>query len=244
MSRNYTDYIKNKNACCIPGSQGPRGDRGPTGVYGPTGTTGPYGIGTTGYTGYTGPTGIQGPIGPAGLGGTVVNYGQFYSPGQVSSATSPTMIEWPLTGIIYSYGISIFNNSQVTVSTSGVYYFDNRIQGEDTSVTVKTNFYKNGVLISNSSTFEDSGNPIPVPGSQPVYIATTLVDMSANDYVEVEMVYTGGVPFIFTDIPEARACLLKVFQLTYQGATGSTGYTGVTGYTGFTGRTGYTGYTG
>ena len=58
MSRNYSDYLKNKNVCCIPGPQGYRGDIGPTGVYGPSGSTG--------YTGMTGPTGMSGPGVPFG----------------------------------------------------------------------------------------------------------------------------------------------------------------------------------
>ena len=168
MSRNYSDYMKNKNSCCIPGPQGPRGDRGPTGVYGPTGLTGPAGTGTTGYTGYTGPTGQTGPQGVPGLGGAVVNYGQFWSNGDVTNNSSPTTLEWPYT--TYAYGISItgINQTRVTVPNPGVYYFDNRIQGSDTSIIAETKFYKNGVLLNNSATFENSGNPNPVTGSHPV----------------------------------------------------------------------------
>ena len=69
MSRNYSDYLKNKNSCCIPGPQGVKGDRGPTGVYGPTGTTGPFG-GPKGDTGLQGPTGLQGSTGVTGPQGT------------------------------------------------------------------------------------------------------------------------------------------------------------------------------
>ena len=45
MSTNYSDYLKNKNTCCIPGPPGPRGDRGPIGLYGPTGAQGAAGGG-------------------------------------------------------------------------------------------------------------------------------------------------------------------------------------------------------
>jgi hypothetical protein len=72
FSRNYSDYLAQKNCCThkYPGQQGndgPTGFSGPTGAYGQTGIVGSQG--TMGPTGLncTGPTGPAGPAGLAGL---------------------------------------------------------------------------------------------------------------------------------------------------------------------------------
>ena len=97
----YSNYLKTKGVCCVPGPVGQRGERGPTGVYGPTGLTGDIGPtgsqgipGTavnTGATGTTGPTGLQGAAssvtGPTGQTGQT---GPTGLQGAASSVTGPT----------------------------------------------------------------------------------------------------------------------------------------------------------
>jgi hypothetical protein len=235
----------------IPGTSG-------TGLTGPTGLQGIPGTGGTGFTGFTGPTG---PQGIPGLGGIVSNYGQFYWAGPPSGAFSPGLpanpLEWPNTYI--SSGISAIgtNNRQITVSSPGTYYFECRVQSGPTAdnFDCQIDFYKNGILILNSSTATTVGPPLTNVNA-PTFIASTLVNLLAGEYVIIEIGGGTGslVDFTFYNnssaAPNAPACLLKVFQLAYNGPTGFTGPTGAsqwinTSYTGPTGA-GYTGigYTG
>ena len=269
-----------------PTTYGTNGSQGPTGTQGIEGFTGP--TGTQGITGPTGSLGNTGPQGIPGLGGIVSNYGQFYwetppgpidyppfpTPQYLGGYTTPVMLQWPSSYI--SSGISITNDltrapSRITVSSPGTYYFECRVQGatvsgsvEDTNPTISANsqiiFKKNGTLIPASQTVESvsGGNGV---SNSPVFIASLLVNLAANEYVTIEM--GGGYSasssraFFFQNIYNppvstnliAPACLLKVFQLAYQGTTGSTGsagisFTGPTGLQGHTGPTGLQGNTG
>lgn len=205
---------------------------GPTGPTGFTGYTGPCCTGPTGAAStITGPTG---PQGTPGLGGIVSNYGQFYWEPGFSGFPTPVMLRWPNAYI--SSGISAIgpNNTQITVSSPGTYYFECRVQGSNPTDTIpdgpqtfdsETKFYKGNTLIPSSQTHESVGTAFPSSSNAPVFIASTLVNLLAGEYVTIEM--GGGltpnpapVSFYFRDRPNAPACLLKVFQLAYQGPTG------------------------
>jgi len=224
----------------LQGLQGLTGYTGPTGLQGITGFTGPQGpTGDASLTGATGQTGPTGPQGIPGLGGTLTNNAQFYGSG--GSLINPSTIYW--TGTQFATGISIQNNgfgnpTRVKVSTTGTYYFDCRVQsnnstdGPGPSASCTTNYYKNGIspanLITNSSTTETIGsNTASGGGSQQLFASSILVELNANDYIEIE-VY-GNQPISYYTQGDAPACLLKVFQLAYNGPTGYTGYTGYTG---------------
>jgi hypothetical protein len=228
------------------GATGPTGEQGITGPTGQTGPTGPTGAtGPTGEQGITGPTGPTGEQGTPGLGGIVSNYGQFYWAGNL---TSPWLtyfpLQWPNTYI--ASGISITNDgsgnpTQITVSTPGTYYFENRVQGaqpeEFQTFTCITRFKKGATVIPSSGTRELTGGTTP-SGGVPVFIASVLVELLAGEYITIEI--NGGkgiygalpIPTNFEfgnyNIPPADepACLLKVFQLAYNGPTGATGPTG------------------
>jgi hypothetical protein len=55
----YSNYLRNKNTCCLEGPPGQRGERGPTGINGPTGPTGV--VPALGYNGSFYDTTTQGP---------------------------------------------------------------------------------------------------------------------------------------------------------------------------------------
>jgi hypothetical protein len=252
---------------------GPTGRTGPTGIPGSTGVTGPCCTGPTGAaSSLTGPTGFTGPQGTAGLGGIVANYGQFYwetPPGPVNYGSltpynagysTPVMLQWPSSYI--SSGISITNDltpspSRITVSSPGTYYFECRVQGQGvtdpgpfpftTQADSQIIFKKNNTLIPASQTTESFMGGSGLSFS-PVFIASVLVNLAANEYVTIEMGggYSGGSPiaFFFSGSANSPACLLKVFQLAYNGPTGLQGPTGPTGLQGATGVTGRTGPTG
>ena len=220
-------------------------DIGATGATGVQGATGAQGF--TGATGATGAQGFTGAQGAAGLGGIVSNYGQFYSDGLYGILGSPITIQWTNTSISSGIIATGTNNIKIQVSTPGTYYFENRVQaltGADESNpdhSTLTHFYKNNDItpLPNSSTYENS------PGSNlytEVLIASTIVTLLANETIRIELVWSGvSSPFPFYNEPNAPACLLKVFQLAYNGPTGATGPAGPTGATGATGPAGPTG---
>jgi hypothetical protein len=259
MYSNYNNFLNSKKCCpqqnpsyvgCI-GPQGPLGPTGPggsatnTGATGPPGVTGPTGPqgtpGTssgTGATGYTGPTG---PQGTPGLGGIVSNYGQFYWDG-TTPLINPFTLQWPNTYISSGISATGTNSTEIRVSTAGTYYFENRVQASpDTefgsggaNFNCITKFYINGtILITNSQTTETIGTSPAGGGSSPVFIASTLVNLLANEYITITIEWSGSpsgnFPFNNT---YGSACVLKVFQLAYNGPTGNTGPTGFIGYTG------------
>lgn len=214
----------------IQGSQGSQGLKGDTGPQGAPGTSS-----GTGATGYTGPTG---PQGTPGLGGIVSNYGQFYW-GGTSPLSNPFTLQWPSTYISSGISATGTNSTEIRVSTAGTYYFENRVQASpDTEYpsgavfNCITKFYVNGAtLVTNSQSTETIGtSPTGGGGSSPVFIASTLVNLLANEYITITIDWSGSpsgnFPFNNT---YGSACVLKVFQLAYNGPTGPTGFTGYTG---------------
>ena len=101
---------------------GPRGERGPTGATGPEGASGP--IGPQGPRGSTGPPGLpgaDGPIGRVGPAGGFGSYGSFIDL-QTQSNTNPgTPLPVYLRTTQLSDGVSIVDDTAITVDDSGVY---------------------------------------------------------------------------------------------------------------------------
>lgn len=115
----------------VAGVIGPRGATGATGTRGPRGYTGATGIvGPTGPQGIMGTAGTSGPQGIPGVNGTnglVPKYGSFYdtTTQTVDAINTPKAMTFneitPGVNGVSANGVSIVSNSQVTVSTTGVY---------------------------------------------------------------------------------------------------------------------------
>lgn len=98
---------------------------GPAGPVGPTGATGSVGAtGATGSPGPTGATGATGPTGATGATGATGGYGAYGSfidtVTQTNTAVNtalPILIRTP----VLASGVSIVDNSKITVAQSGVY---------------------------------------------------------------------------------------------------------------------------
>lgn len=103
----------------LPGPTGPQGVRGPTGA---TGATGPQGDpGPPGPTGATGPQGDPGPVGPMGPAGGFGAYGSFLDV-QTQTNTSPgNPVPILLRTTDLSSGVSMVDDTQITVDDTGVY---------------------------------------------------------------------------------------------------------------------------
>jgi hypothetical protein len=92
MSYNYSDYLKKKNTCCIPGPQGIRGVLGPTGITGQ---------------GFTGSTGSTGPIGSKTF---IIEH-----PKDKSKFLVHACLEGPEVGVYYRGISEITNNHSVKI---------------------------------------------------------------------------------------------------------------------------------
>jgi len=136
-----------------PGPPGPQGEAGPPGApgsRGPAGATGPAGpAGPAGAAGATGPPGPPGPAG--GFGG----HGSFLDL-QTQTNTSPgNPLPILLRTTELSSGVSIVNNSDITVDDTGVYNisFSAQISKTDAgSDTVYIWLRLNGVDVPDSNT--------------------------------------------------------------------------------------------
>ena len=156
------------------GPTGPQGERGPsgaTGAQGPQGPVGPAGptgpVGTTGATGATGPVGPQGEVGPVGPqgpqgatgpAGPMFNgiYGSFYDTATQTIAVNETKaMLLRVTDSEATNGISVVNNSQVTVTRNGVYniQFSAQLTKTDSGIdTVYIWLRRNGVDVPDTTT--------------------------------------------------------------------------------------------
>ena len=98
---------------------GPVGPAGPTGAQGPAGAVGP--AGAAGATGATGPAGPQGDPGPPGPPGGFGSYGSFIDL-QTQTNTSPgNPLPVFLRTTDLSSGVSVVDDTKITVDDTGVY---------------------------------------------------------------------------------------------------------------------------
>lgn len=151
-----------------PGPIGPQGDAGapgPPGARGPTGATGPAGAdgangapgpaGPAGPAGADGADGATGPPGPPGPAGGFGGHGSFLDL-QTQTNTSPgNPLPILLRTTELSSGVSIVNNSDITVDDTGVYNisFSAQISKTDAgSDTVYIWLRLNGVDVPDSNT--------------------------------------------------------------------------------------------
>lgn len=142
-----------------PGLAGPMGPQGEVGAPGLPGARGPAGAdgaaGASGPAGPAGPVGPQGDPGPAGPAGGFGAYGSFIDL-QTQTNTSPgNPIPILLRTTELSSGVSIVNNSDITVDDTGVYNISFSAQVTKTdagSDTVYIWLRVNGVDVPDSNT--------------------------------------------------------------------------------------------
>ncbi len=110
------------------GAQGPageRGARGPAGATGPSGSPGPSGpSGPSGAPGDPGPSGSPGPSGPSGPPGPAGGFGAYGSFLDVLTQTnvSPgSALGMKMRVTDHSSGVSIVDDTQITVTQTGMY---------------------------------------------------------------------------------------------------------------------------
>ena len=101
---------------------GPTGPAGPTGATGATGSTGATGAtGPTGATGATGPTGAIGATGATGPAGGFGAYGSFIDTFTQTNTAVNTALPIMLRTTQGASGVSIVDDSKITVAQAGVY---------------------------------------------------------------------------------------------------------------------------
>ena len=241
------------------GATGPIGPTGATGATGPTGigATGPTGatgvVGATGATGATGPTGPTGATGPTGLtgatgtGGVIANWGAFYNTNTIEAAALSTPAEVPFSNTSGSNGVSIVDETKLTVSSDGVYDMQFSLQlhnqGGGGSGTLATIWIRiNGVDVPESAT------NVTVNTNSPYIVAAWnwVNELNAGDYIEllfavdnlsIVIIEEAAASGLFPAIPSVIVTLTQV-AYTQVGPTGATGPTGPTGPVGATGLSG------
>jgi hypothetical protein len=230
----------------VTGPQGVLGPQGYTGVTGPQGQSiigpqgnqgdsviGPQGdsiIGPQGYQGesITGPQGISGPqgnsiIGPQGFqgpesSGTLASWGSFWSTEtQInldSSGNKMTINQFDPS----NNGITVVNNSRLTIQNNGVYniQFSAQIQklASPGTKNLEIWFAKNGINIPDSNTNVSLDNQ----NSFVVASWNFMLPLQANDYVEI-IWYSADIDIqltYYTNIvtPNVPSVIITVQQVT------------------------------
>ena len=141
------------------GAQGPEGPSGPQGRAGTPGGRGPAGAagapGPAGATGPTGPQGDPGPAGPIGPAGGFGAYGNFLDL-QTQTNTSPgSPLPILLRTTQLSSGVSIVNDTDITVDDTGVYNISFSAQITKTDAGTDTVYIwlrVNGIDVPDSNT--------------------------------------------------------------------------------------------
>jgi hypothetical protein len=196
--------------------------------------------------------GTQGVQGATGLGGTIGLYGSFYdTTTQINpTASLPNAMRFNTTD--FSNGVSIVNNSIITIDSVGVYNIQFSAQLDKTDSgndQIDIWLRKNGVNIDNTNTtIELFGN-----NAENVAAWNWLVSSNSNDYYEI-MWSSADVNIRLLSRgtqstplrPAIPSVILTVSQITYTqlGPTGSQGGQGATGPQGFQGDQGFQGFQG
>ena len=158
---------------------------GPPGPVGPVGQAGP--TGPQGSTGATGPTGAIGPAGPTGATGPAGGFGAYGNFTDVATQTN-TSVGNPLPILIRnqvsSSGVSIVDDSKITVSASGVYNIAFSAQVTKTDAGTDTIYIW---LRKNGSDVADSNTGLVLTGSNARQVAAWnfFVDLSTGDNAQI-----------------------------------------------------------
>lgn len=232
------DFI---NLGTFSSATGPTGPRGPTGPTGPTGSAsvvpGPTGpTGADGAVGIDGPTGPTGPTGAAGLGGTIANWGSFWST-QIQTIPAPgTPQDVTLNNADPgNVNVSMVAGTQMTFAQPGVYsiiyslqFLNDSTQIEDANVWLR----KNGVDVPDTNSYYSIPNTHGGVAGTLVGTVNFVLELAAGDYLELRWDATStdvSLETIPSGIsPESPAAIFTATQVTYTqvGPTGPTGPTG------------------
>jgi hypothetical protein len=262
---NYT--CQNQISCCgadcsLDGTQGPTGPAGPQGATGAPGINGSAGSqgargfqGSQGSQGAQGFQGAEGSQGPAAVGSNI--YASYYS-----TVTQPIIGPDP-SGTTFSYnstflenGISLVDNTKITVSKTGIYEAWYSLQasyaGGGTSQFLYIWLRKNGTNVPNSNgrieVNSNNGDSLP--------IVPYIIDLNAGDYIEFiaegtdgdfsalsvpGTPPTSGIPSIIVGIKEIASDIGTDGPQGSQGAQGAQGAQGEQGPQGSQGAQGIPG---
>ena len=211
------------------------------GVPGPTGSQGPTGFqGATGPQGFTGP---QGPRGFQGAGGIDTFYGIFFDTDIQTNATTYNKLKY--NNIVSANGVSINNNTEITLPIKGVYniqfsaQIDKTDSGED---DIEIWLSKNG----NTESWSNTRITLPKNNAKAVAAWNFMVSANANDYYEIIWQSADGAMRIYAEpTPPAQveipSVILSVNILSFQGPQGTQGFRGFQGFQGNTGPQGFQG---
>jgi len=162
----------------MPGASTP----GPQGPAGPQGATGPQG--PAGIQGEPGPQGEQGIQGEPGQSGLLSAYNASFFSTQSQTGTADSAQAMTFNNTDFSNGVSIVDNSKITITNAGKYNIQFSAQLHNNSggsATVNIWLSKNGTALENSNT------RVSVASNDPYAVAAWnfFVDVSANDYYQL-----------------------------------------------------------
>jgi hypothetical protein len=231
-----TDWTNLVPLSDITGPQGPQGSQGNQGYQGTQGYQG-----YQGYQGTQGNQGYQGSQGAQGVGGTVANYGQFYSTQNQTAASANTgyAVTFNNTDIHNNVQLATGSQSRVQVLTAGTYNFQFSIQFKNTASSIYNAyvwFRKNGTDVpASDSVFAITSSHGSVDG-QSIAALNLMLNMNANDYVEliwstqntaVSLEYLAGSSS--DSNPATPSAIFTADQLAYSGPQGAQGPQGPQG---------------
>ncbi|MGO5066931.1 hypothetical protein ACTQ4U_15230, partial [Clostridium sp. LCP25S3_F8] len=194
----------------ITGPTGLQGITGPTGLQGITGPTGLQGItGPTGLQGITGPTGLQGITGatgsdaPAGL----QAYGGIYNIiGGTLGLPANTEVQIPITDLMVNNNVTPGTNT-LEIEISGDYRIEYLVSIGPTpnAPAIATVARINGLGILDT----DLGL-IASSSTDTVFIAFTIVSLSAGDIIDVSIRSTTALTILFSSALAASLSVMKL----------------------------------
>ena len=185
--------------------QGIKGDTGPAGPQGVPGPAGPQGVpgpaGPQGLAGTAGSSGGSGPAGPQGIQGIPgtmsAYYGNFYSTAIQTNLVTANSFTFnsPADGV----GVTIVDNSKITVANAGTYnlQFSAQIEKSDSGDDeIEIWLSKQGSDISWSNT------RILMSGNKAKYVAAWnfVITMAANEYLELKWYSADSAVRIYAEV--------------------------------------------
>jgi len=164
-----------------PGPQGPIGPKGDTGATGPVGPTGPQGS-----AGPQGDTGATGPQGPAGADAELGPFGSFFDveTQRNTAPGDPIPVLVRQTDSSATSGVSIVDDSKITVTSAGVYNIQFSFQISKTSGGDDTAYVwlrKNGDNVPDTNT----GLYLSGKNDKAVFALNYYVRMNAGDDAQI-----------------------------------------------------------
>ena len=184
--------------------------------------------------------GAQGTTGATGAGGTIVNYGSYYSTTTQNATTGGAAVKFDTTNV--ANGITLVTNgtnlTRLTVPVTGTYMID--FAGQ-LNLTGPGNHSANFWLVKNGTAAVSTAFDVTASNNSPNIASWSWqIDATAGDYYEV--FWNGDSTNLYlaflaasAPVPQAASAFIRVTQTAYQGIQGTTGLQGFTGTQGITG---------